>query len=953
MSQPSTSSDPHAIDQDGLGRTVHWIRGGDAADLRADAEILVRLDHPGVGLVLDLDEVDGVQRLGLRAGRGRLLSAVIAASVDGGPDDLLRSPARVVEIILRVAEIIAAAHAVGLAHLGLGPERIRIEDHGHIAVEGWEAGLERRRSPLSQRLTRAPATGAGRPDGMHQDIRDLGACLLAALLRRPAADLRTLDTLDADLAVRLPRGLADICRTALTSDSTTGYIVAQAFIDDLRAYLDGQTAPVPVAASFGWRAPVAIILAAVAVVIVLLRVPQGTMGEDDWGEPILRETFADSSWKQRWKSPHADGLRFVVSDGRLVSTAERGANLVYTRRLRTPLRLEYTAEITPGSLPCDVSFVWCEQVGLDEEPERYEYRGGGRSINLQFAGHDNTCNLITDAGHRLPVAYTDEALPVGRPLRLRVDLEVNRVRMFVDGREILTYDSIRPLLNGYLVLYAHYPGKAFDDITIWQKPHQELSALTLADQLFAPGSYDRAQVAYRALAETHGGTPLGDLARFRQGLCAWKQGEKAVAREVWSVVEDPTLRQRIAIYDLPDDPVSWRESRFFNDFARSYREKPALREDLRETWTAVLEELLASDRTNHTAIDQFLALRDELFPDDGISRNQAASALLQQGRLEEMIQRYPQARSHLATAMAALGRSDELLASDWVNRDARVKALQMVGDYEGIGATPAVIPVFKVLADCKLGRADRHADDPEHRYPALLHLGRPEHLLASRPLGAREANEALICAGRIREAAYEGLPDVPGSGGNRTALLMLGDLDAAEAQAKRELPGIRLMQAAERKDAQAIAIAEAQVALPRDLRGHEGWFAPVIARALIERWGGDAGALERVIRPQLGTLSQAFGKRGWFLGRIVLGEIPVSDLDQLTAASERQAWTHLATGIRAELAGDREAALGAYAAFTALPLHQRLLALNVPDAEVEWFVAWRLRALEGSSGSRP
>src|SRR5690606_28846017 len=89
-----------------------------------------------------------------------------------------------------------------------------------------------------------------------------------------------------------------------------------------------------------------------------------------------------------------------------------------------PLRLEYTAEITPGSLPCDVSFVWCEQVGLDEEPERYEYRGGGRSINLQFAGHDNTANLITDAGHRLPVAYTDEALPVGRPLRLEYTAEI-------------------------------------------------------------------------------------------------------------------------------------------------------------------------------------------------------------------------------------------------------------------------------------------------------------------------------------------------------------------------------------------------------------------------------------------------------------------------------------------------------------------------------------------------
>ena len=46
-----------------------------------------------------------------------------------------------------------------------------------------------------------------------------------------------------------------------------------------------------------------------------------------------------------------------------------------------------------------------------------------------------------------------------------------------------------------------------------------------------------------------------------------------------------------------------------------------------------------------------------------------------------------------------------------------------------------------------------------------------------------------------------------------------------------------------------------------------------------------------------------------------------------------------------EATGQKTEARAAYDAFVALPIHQRLLALNVPDPEVEWFVAWRLRAL--------
>jgi len=129
------------------------------------------------------------------------------------------------------------------------------------------------------------------------------------------------------------------------------------------------------------------------------------------------------------------------------------------------------------------------------------------------------------------------------------------------------------------------------------------------------------------------------------------------------------------------------------------------------------------------------------------------------------------------------------------------------------------------------------------------------------------------------------------------------------------------------------------------LRGHSGWFAPMVVRPLVDRWNGDAQALETQLRPQLERLSKTYGKRGWFVSRAILGDSEPEAVMGMTAVSEAGAWRLVAAAIREELAGHPTEALAAYAAFVALPIHQRLLALNVPDVEVEWFVAWRLRAL--------
>lgn len=270
------------------------------------------------------------------------------------------------------------------------------------------------------------------------------------------------------------------------------------------------------------------------------------------------------------------------------------------------------------------------------------------------------------------------------------------------------------------------------------------------------------------------------------------------------------------------------------------------------------------------------------------------------------------------------------------------------GDFAAALATPGGLPFVRSRCLVKLGRADEAARDEGMRYPALLHAGRAAELLAQPAgLGGHQANEALICLGRLVEAAGAGLPEVPGSGSDPLAMLLLDRIDEAERHAHRTWPGIRFMQAIERGDAIARAELAERIALPRDLGGHGGgWFALVAIRPFSDALAGDREAPARQLRPLLPLLDGIFGRRPWFLASALLGDIKPDAVALMTAVSEADAWRMVATGMHAELAGDTAAARTAYAAFQALPMHQRLLAVNQPDPEVEWFVRWRLRTLK-------
>jgi len=909
--------------------------GGEAA-LAGQARLLARLEHAGVPAVHDLIAGPGGSLLVQRRVEGVTLADAIAAAAAGMPPAELATPSSTVQTMLKACDVLASAHSRGVVHRRIAPAAILLGSYGQVLVPEW--GGAQTSEPSSSR-----------PDGLHQDVRGVAACLLAALVRRmPGADGATALLTEAD-PTRLPSALASILARALHSDAAQGYADMPALAQDLARWLEGQT-PVTVepGAITGMhrrlrrhspRLAFAVLIIAALAALVALSYGRQLLDHWRWGAPVLVEDFADPSWKNRWSEPPNFHGMFKIDGNRLVSTAARSANIHFKQRLTVPVAIEYTGEMLSGSEPCDLSLTWNEGTpsgigDTDGKPKAM------RSLGVQSGGHGNIAFLMLLSGHRMPVAYKAEKLENGRRYRFRVEIEEACVSLYVDGQLKLRHEVLVPFVSGYVGLYGHYPGKAFSDVRIFQQtPSPGITPFAVGDHYFLQGEHALALPLYEQVLLAHGDRSTGQQARFRVGLVQWRQGRRSEALETWRPITVPALRLRADAYAVQGDKDEWMREAFAPAFAERYRKHEEQREMLRNAWRLIIDRLVAENTPDLQLTDRILALREQLFPEDDLARNYASNLLGNQSRFEDCLKRFPETQS---SCMLALGRSGEVLSQGLGDVDGRVKAWQMQGDFAKMVDAPSINPVLRALALCKLGRGEELLNDPELRYPVLLHLGRAEDLLTTAKGDARAANEALISLGRWAEAAGPGIPECPGSGGSTVAKLLLGDAAAVE----KSSPAIRWLQAAESGDAKSKDKLRPLVVLPRDMRYHEGWSTAAILLPVVERLAGDAKALEQ-LRPQLALFSGIYGKRPWYVARALLGEIPPEGVLEMPAVTEREAWHALTRGLCADLAGDAAAARTAYQDFSKLPLPKRLLTLNTPDPEIEWFVRWRLRALGG------
>jgi serine/threonine protein kinase/tetratricopeptide (TPR) repeat protein len=220
-----------------------------------EAQTASSLNHPHIVTVHDVGEFDGRQYL-------------VTEFVDGGTlkdwaQATKRTWRQIIELLIGVADGLAAAHAAGIVHRDIKPENILVAKNGYAKLADfglaklWEAtdGQAVTRT-LSEGRTRpgmivgtiaymSPEQAAGQPVDAHSDIFSFGVVLYELLAgRRPfegATDLERLQALIsrpapplAESSLDVPVGLRNVVEKALEKDPAERYQTARELVVDLR-----------------------------------------------------------------------------------------------------------------------------------------------------------------------------------------------------------------------------------------------------------------------------------------------------------------------------------------------------------------------------------------------------------------------------------------------------------------------------------------------------------------------------------------------------------------------------------------------------------------------------------------------------------------------------------------------------------------------------------------------
>lgn len=223
-----------------------------------EAELCAKLRHEHVVPVYDRGRTeDGLCFLVLALLQGHTLSEAVREELRGkaqdrGGDSLRRA----VRLCIEVGDGLAAAHAAGITHRDVKPSNVFVDEETDrailldfgIATEGVQGSLTTSESTLGTPWYMAPEIASGQSRGHDEarvDVYGLGATLYHLLAGRPPYEGNGLEVIarvqqhdpEPLRSLGLPADLDAIVAKAMERDPRDRYESAQAFGDDLRAFL--------------------------------------------------------------------------------------------------------------------------------------------------------------------------------------------------------------------------------------------------------------------------------------------------------------------------------------------------------------------------------------------------------------------------------------------------------------------------------------------------------------------------------------------------------------------------------------------------------------------------------------------------------------------------------------------------------------------------------------------
>ncbi|MBA3847990.1 MAG: hypothetical protein H0X45_15280, partial [Planctomycetes bacterium] len=654
-----------------------------------------------------------------------------------------------------------------------------------------------------------------------------------------------------------------------------------------------------------------------------------------WGAPVLHERFEDDGFRARWL-PNTG--QFDRRDGRVVSVGAGSNILVLDRRLHGAVAIDYEAEMVPGCHPCDLSLIWSRDIERSADGQRVE-----RLIEpyfLQFGANNGAYSVIeVPSVGMLACSYVGPEL--GRRYRIRAEIVDERLTLAIDGTVVCTWSDPVRFDGGYISLYGYYTGKAFDDVRISVRGMPaEVPATALGDALVREGELDLACTQYRRVSDSHAGSALGDEARYKEGLCRWRQARDAEAEATWADLDghhrDLARLHRVdRRFAAGDDGATLAELEAIAALGGELRLLAAMR------WGRCVGEL--HHRRSVQRIPAYLDLRARAFAGLTAIDYIAAQAMIDLGREEEMLRSFPRQDMLAADALFRLKRFDELLAAypEQIYHVGRAHLETGRFDADDAVHQPWLGARVKLLT----GRVDDALTDPGlddwMRVEGLCRLGRFDDALES--AGADGNARAIVRHVRGDAATSFG----PADAAHPLAILADGDIAAARAAA--ETAG----------DAVLTGLLSADLALSRWPRDGADALRDLVAVA-----PDDSDLVTRSVVALLPTFLEAVAggawsrfdqacedaarermiwqQRLWHDGAYLRGRIDDAAFLAQPCCEFAETRLLVCRAMRHERNDRRDAALTDYTAWLALPRWRRGW---TPQPALERFVAMRVAAL--------
>ena len=335
-----------------------------------EAQTASSLNHPHILTVHDAGEFEGRQYL-------------VTELVDGGTlrdweKSATRSWRQILELLIGVADGLAAAHQAGILHRDIKPENILVTKSGYAKLADFGlaklhevATADDAARTVTESRTRAgiivgtaaymsPEQALGQPLDARSDIFSFGVVLHEALAgQRPFIGASDLDLLHAivhapagPLPNDMPVALRMVVEKALEKDPADRFQSMREMVVDLRRVLRlSAEGPAPIATTSRsvrarrWLAPVAALLILVAAgVLFMSRSRQPA-------EPVRRDytqltNFADSAHSPSL-SPDGRMLTFVRGE----STFSSGPGQIYVKLLPDGEAVQLTKDSLPKAGP--------------------------------------------------------------------------------------------------------------------------------------------------------------------------------------------------------------------------------------------------------------------------------------------------------------------------------------------------------------------------------------------------------------------------------------------------------------------------------------------------------------------------------------------------------------------------------------------------------------------------